>query len=299
MAFDNVTYIVSGDNVTARFTVRFIAGQTTVMLLWGGHFADSRDYRFALWDDDKNAATAEHMGNLDGRGGAVRRALPLHAAVPQEPHLGDSTGIGSLSNNVQGSVLEPLPKASIAIAPTATNGIGESHTFTVTLRKDLDDGAGEIPAAGEHVTVTLGGAGGASCGDRRGGQHLRQRGREHRLERTVHRSCSPRTRRARSPGPPPRRSRSTELRSRCRPTARPTTQRRRSRPSSRDDQVAEARRRRPAPRRRSVHGLPDAPVGHDLNGGAGGYTDITPDVCFDVTDNVSGTDNTNALTGGS
>jgi uncharacterized repeat protein (TIGR01451 family) len=162
-AFDNVTYTVSGDNVTARFTVRFIPNQTSVMLLWGGHFADSRDYRFALWDDDKTAATPEVTGNLTGAAG--QSGAPFHFTQQYIKNLssGDSTGIGSLSNNVQGNVLEPLPRANISIAADATNGIGESHTFTVTVKKDLDDGAGEIPAAGEHVDVTLGGAGGASA----------------------------------------------------------------------------------------------------------------------------------------
>ena len=161
-AFDDVTYTVNGDDVTARFTVRFVAGQTSVMLLWGGHFADSRDYRLAVWDDDKNASTAEVQGNLTGAAG--QSGAPFHFTQQYLKDLvsGDSTGIGSLSNNVQGSVLEPLPKASISIAPSAVNGIGESHTFTVTLLKDLDDGAGSVPAAGEHVTVTLAAAGGAA-----------------------------------------------------------------------------------------------------------------------------------------
>ena len=75
-AFDNVTYTLGGDDVTARFTVRFTAGQPTVMLLWGGHFADSRDWRVALWDDDKNAGTPQQTGNLTGAAGlpgAARR----------------------------------------------------------------------------------------------------------------------------------------------------------------------------------------------------------------------------------
>ena len=161
-AFDDVAYTLGGDDVTARFTVRFTAGQTTVMLLWGGHFADSRDWRLALWDDDKNAGTAEQTGNLTGAAG--QSGAPFHFTQQYLKNLtsGDSTGIGSLSNNVQGSVLEPLPKASIAIAASATNGIGESHTFTVTLLKDLDDGAGPAAAAGEHVDVTLTPAGGAA-----------------------------------------------------------------------------------------------------------------------------------------
>src|SRR4029079_3642030 len=113
------------------------------------------DYRVALWDDDKNPATAEHTGNLSGAAGQTGAPFQFSQVYLKNQTSGDSTGIGSLSNNIQGSVLEPVPHASISIAPNDTNGIGESHTFTVTLLKDLDDGAGPIPAAGEHVTVTL------------------------------------------------------------------------------------------------------------------------------------------------
>lgn len=155
-AFDNVTYTVSGDDVKGRFTVRFTAGQTTVMLLWGGHFADIRDYNFAVWDADKNAGTPEVTGNLTGAAGQT--GAPFQFSQVYLKNMapgGDSTGLGSLSNNIQGSVLEPQPNASITIAATATNGIGEPHTFTVTLIKNLDNGAGDVPAAGEHVDVTL------------------------------------------------------------------------------------------------------------------------------------------------
>jgi uncharacterized repeat protein (TIGR01451 family) len=159
-AYDNVAYTTSGDDVVGRFTVRFTAEQTTVMLLWGGHFADIRDYRLALWDDDKNAGTTQHTGNLTGAAGQTGAPFQFTQQYIKDLAAGgDSVGIGALSNNVQGSVLEPVPHASISIAPSDTNGIGESHTFTVTLLKDLDDGAGPIPAAGEHVAVTLSPAG--------------------------------------------------------------------------------------------------------------------------------------------
>jgi uncharacterized repeat protein (TIGR01451 family) len=160
-AFDPVTYGVSGDDVKGRFTVRFTAGQTTVMLLWGGHFADSRDYRFAVWDDDKNGATPERQGNLTGAAGQSGAPFQFSPQYLKSLSTGDSTGIGSLSNNIQGNVLEAVPRANISIGPSATNGIGESHTFTVTLRKNLDDGTGDVAAAGEHVDVTLTPAGGA------------------------------------------------------------------------------------------------------------------------------------------
>jgi uncharacterized repeat protein (TIGR01451 family) len=57
-----------------------------------------------------------------------------------------------------GANSEPAVKtwvnARISIAPNATNEIGHPHTFTVTLEKDTGTGT-FVPAAGEHVDVTL------------------------------------------------------------------------------------------------------------------------------------------------
>jgi hypothetical protein len=50
--------------------------------------------------------------------------------------------------------------AKIAIAPDDTNGIGEEHTFTVTVMEDDGSGGGFAAAAGEHVDFTLTDAGG-------------------------------------------------------------------------------------------------------------------------------------------
>ncbi len=44
--------------------------------------------------------------------------------------------------------------AQISIAPSATNEVGQPHTFTVTLLKDTGTGI-FVPAAGEHVDFTL------------------------------------------------------------------------------------------------------------------------------------------------
>ena len=52
--------------------------------------------------------------------------------------------------------------ARILIAPNATNEVGDPHTFTVTLEKDLGDGAGFVAAANEHVDVTLTDSNGAT-----------------------------------------------------------------------------------------------------------------------------------------
>ena len=45
--------------------------------------------------------------------------------------------------------------AKITIAPDATNRVGQPHTFTVTLSKDLGDGNGFVAAPSEHVDFTL------------------------------------------------------------------------------------------------------------------------------------------------
>jgi len=51
--------------------------------------------------------------------------------------------------------------AKIEIGPSATNAIGQSHTFTVTLSKDTGTGT-FVAAAGEHVDVTLTDSNGAT-----------------------------------------------------------------------------------------------------------------------------------------
>ena len=52
--------------------------------------------------------------------------------------------------------------ARIHITPNATNAVGQAHTFTVLLEKDTGNPTGFVPAAGEHVDVTLTNGGGAS-----------------------------------------------------------------------------------------------------------------------------------------
>jgi phosphoheptose isomerase len=70
----------------------------------------------------------------------------------------DTNGTGGSS----GPATKTWVNAKLAIAPAATNEVGHSHTFTVTLMKDIGDGNGFVPAAGEHVTVTLTDSNGAA-----------------------------------------------------------------------------------------------------------------------------------------
>src|SRR5439155_1180518 len=55
-----------------------------------------------------------------------------------------------------GPGVKTFVNAKISIAPSpATNRVGDPHTFTVTLQKDLGNGAGFVAAAGEDVDFTL------------------------------------------------------------------------------------------------------------------------------------------------
>ena len=62
----------------------------------------------------------------------------------------DTDGTGANS----GPAAKTWVNARIAIAPNATNEVGQPHTFTVTLEKDTGTG-GFVAAAGEHVDFTL------------------------------------------------------------------------------------------------------------------------------------------------
>ena len=83
-------------------------------------------------------------------------------------HTNVSVGGVSLSRNTNGTGANSGPatktwvNAKIAIAPNATNEIGQPHTFTVTLQKDIGDGNGFVAAANEHVSFTLTNSNGAS-----------------------------------------------------------------------------------------------------------------------------------------
>jgi uncharacterized repeat protein (TIGR01451 family) len=55
-----------------------------------------------------------------------------------------------------------IVNAEISIDPSATNAVGQPHTFTVTVKEDLGDGNGFVAAPGASVTVALTNANGAS-----------------------------------------------------------------------------------------------------------------------------------------
>jgi hypothetical protein len=75
-------------------------------------------------------------------------------------------GVTRTTNGVapnSGPAVKRWVNAKIAIAPNAVNAVGDPHTFVATLSKDTGDGSGFVPAAGEHVTVSLADSLGASA----------------------------------------------------------------------------------------------------------------------------------------
>jgi uncharacterized repeat protein (TIGR01451 family) len=75
--------------------------------------------------------------------------------VPLTRTTGDSN-VGD-----SGTVIKTFVDATVAIAPNATNGITESHTFVVTALENAGDGKGFVAAAGANVSVMLTGQNGA------------------------------------------------------------------------------------------------------------------------------------------
>jgi uncharacterized repeat protein (TIGR01451 family) len=62
---------------------------------------------------------------------------------------------GDTNAGDSGQVTKFFEDAQITIAPNATNGISEPHTFTVTVLENAGDGSGYVAAQGVTVTVAL------------------------------------------------------------------------------------------------------------------------------------------------
>src|SRR5262249_37892943 len=70
-----------------------------------------------------------------------------------------ATGDGQSGDT--GAATKRFVDGTVAIAPNATNGITEPHTFTVTVMQNNGLGGGFVAASGANVTVTLTGTNGA------------------------------------------------------------------------------------------------------------------------------------------
>lgn len=66
-----------------------------------------------------------------------------------------TTTIGSGYNPDSGPAVKTYVDATIDITGDDTNRVGDSHLFTVTIKKDSGDGNGFVAASGQTATVTL------------------------------------------------------------------------------------------------------------------------------------------------
>jgi hypothetical protein len=109
-----------------------------------GHVLLAKEHGAQLYTADWNGSGFTVTRIYDGFFG---QSKPFTAAIQWE-HI---TFVPSAS-----------PRAKIEIHPNATNEVGHSHTFTVTLSKDPTGNSPYVPAPGEHVDVTLTDTNGAS-----------------------------------------------------------------------------------------------------------------------------------------
>ena len=83
----------------------------------------------------------------------------LNLGSQQDPIFIQTDGQGQNGSNA----VKTFVDARIHITPTATNRVGQPHTFTAHVEKNLGDGNGWVDAAGVAVQITLANAAGASA----------------------------------------------------------------------------------------------------------------------------------------
>jgi uncharacterized repeat protein (TIGR01451 family) len=139
---DGVSSAAAGANVTATLTS--INGANAVpSTLLSGTTNSSGQFQVTF--------TSLTAGQVIGNATATLSVL----GVSLTRATGDSNAGDS------GPATKTFEDATISIAPNATNGITEPHTFTVTVLDNAGDGKGFVAAANAPVTVTLTGQNGA------------------------------------------------------------------------------------------------------------------------------------------
>jgi hypothetical protein len=78
-----------------------------------------------------------------------------HASISSAAGVTLSRATGDGLHGDGPDAVKTFVDAKVSIGPSATNAVGQSHTFTVTVLKNVGDGAGFVAADGEHVAFTL------------------------------------------------------------------------------------------------------------------------------------------------
>jgi hypothetical protein len=95
-----------------------------------------------------NATASWHF--VDGDSGAT-------------PSTADVTRTTDSTHGSSGSVTKTFEDARISIAPSATNEVGQNHTFTVTFSVNRGDGNGFVAESGASCTISLSNSNGAAA----------------------------------------------------------------------------------------------------------------------------------------
>jgi prealbumin domain-containing protein len=115
----------------------------------GAHFAVSTNTCTSGTDATGKCAitfTSPDTGTVTGHASSTLSDLGTASAITVQ-----TNGAGQNGSDV----VKTFVNARIHISPSATNRVGQNHTFTVLVEKDLGDGAGWVAAGSEPVTVTL------------------------------------------------------------------------------------------------------------------------------------------------
>ena len=98
-------------------------------------------------EHERDRSVHDHVHLELDREGDRPRELDARRSPARRRSRSQTDGVAPNS----GDAVKTFVNARITITPNATNEVGQPHTFTVTLEKDTGNGAGFVPAAGEHV----------------------------------------------------------------------------------------------------------------------------------------------------
>src|SRR5262249_1679161 len=109
---------------------------------------------------DATASTCDDAGANTDSSGQCKIVFASATAGQVTGHASSTLTVGGVSLtrattgtlHSEGDAVKTFVDAKITIAPSQTNEVGKTHTFTVTLLKDTGDGKGFVAAAGEHVS---------------------------------------------------------------------------------------------------------------------------------------------------
>ncbi len=130
-----------------------------------GPVADGTKPTVTLTDSDgaSHTGVTDNCATTGTTSGTCTVVFTSNSAGKVTGHATASVTVGSVTLNVATDGISPnsddavktYVDAQITIASSATNKVGEAHTFTVTVEKDLGDGSGFVAAAGETVATSL------------------------------------------------------------------------------------------------------------------------------------------------